>query len=258
MSVGAARPSLMALCGLVAASVALSGCLGVETTPEKSARKAKLAGQRIAEQKGLVVGRANASIKVEDTTLVQDANGVAAVVRLKNTGTAQAALPVGITVSDAKGKKLYANDIPGLDPSLTSLPVLGAGQEADWVNNQILVAGKASAIAAKVGAAKGKAPGALPKITLSDIAHGHDADGFYAKGIVRNASPIAQKRLVVTCVARAGGKVLAAGRAVIDRLLPSAGLKKPTTFTVFFIGDPKQSELDCSAPPTVLSRGGTQ
>jgi hypothetical protein len=258
VTAGAARPSLIALCGLAATSVALSGCLGVETTPEKSAKRAKLAGRRIAEQKGVVVGRANASIKVEQTALVQDANGVAAVVHLKNTGTTQASLPVGITVADAKGKKLYANDVPGLDPSLTSLPVLGAGKEADWVDNQILIAGKASAIDAKVGAGKGKAPTALPEITLSDIAHGRDADGFYAKGTVRNASPVAQKRLVITCVARDGGKVLAAGRAVIDRLLPAAALKKPTTFTVFFIGDPKRSKLDCSAPPTVLSQGGTQ
>jgi len=248
----------VAMVALAAASVALTGCLGVETTPEKSAAKARLAVKSIADQKGVVVGKPNATIKVEASAVVQDPNGVAAVVRVRNTGDTQARLPVGITVSDAQGKKLYANNIPGLDPSLVSLPVLRKGEEAFWVNNQILVAGKASAIAAKVGAAKGKAPGALPKITLSDIAHGHDADGFYAKGIVRNASPIAQKRLVVTCVARAGGKVLAAGRAVIDRLLPAAGLKKPTTFTVFFIGDPKQSELDCSAPPTVLSRGGTQ
>jgi hypothetical protein len=44
---------------------------------------------------------------------------------------------------------------------------------------------------------------------------------------------------------------------VIDRLAPAAVLKKPTSFTVFFIGDPKQSKLECSAPPTVPS-GGTQ
>jgi hypothetical protein len=192
---------------------------------------------------------------VEDSVVLQDPNGVAAVVRVRNTGATQASLPVGITVTDAKGKKLYANDIPGLDASLTSLPVLAAGQETDWVNNQILVAGKASEVAAVVGAAKGKAPASLPKITLGDIAAGKDADGFYAKGTIKNESSVAQKRIVITCVARDGGKVVAAGRAVIDRLEPAAGLKKPTTFTVFFIGDPKQAKLDCAAPPTVLAGG---
>jgi hypothetical protein len=254
----AARPSWVACAGVAAASVALTGCLGVETTPEKSAKRAKLAARSIAEQKGVKVGKANASIKVQDAAVVQDPNGVAAVIHLKNTGTSQAALPVGITVTDAKGKKLYANDIPGLDPSLTSLPVLAAGQEVDWVNNQILIAGRAAKLDAVVGAAKAKTPGALPKITLSAISHGKDADGFYARGIISNDSTIPQKRIVVTCVARDGANVIAAGRAIIDRLVPATELKKPTNFTVFFIGDPKQSHLDCSAPPTVLSGGGTK
>jgi len=252
------RPGLFALLGGVGASVLLGGCLGVETTPQKSAAKAKQAVNTIANQKGLAIGKLNASIKVEGSAIVQDANGVAAIVRVKNTGPTQVALPVAITVSDARGKKLYANDTPGLDASLTSLPVLEAGQEADWVNNQILVAGKASKVAAQVGAAKGKAAaGALPEIVLSHIEHGRDEDGFYAKGTIANKSPIAQKRLVVSCVARNGDRVLAAGRAVVDRLAPAAESKKPTIFTVFFIGDPKQAALACTAPPTVLS-GGTQ
>ena len=191
---------------------------------------------------------------MEDTAIVQDANGVAAVVRVKNTGPVQVALPVAITVADAKGKKLYANDTPGLDASLTSLPVLDAGEEADWVNNQILVAGKASKVVAQVGAAKGNAgAGELPKIMVSDVTAGRDEDGSYVKGIVTNKSAIVQTRLVVSCVAREGDKVLAAGRAIVERLAPAARSPKPTSFTVFFIGDPQQAELACTAPPTVLS-----
>jgi hypothetical protein len=251
----AAQPVAVACAGL-AASVALTGCLGVETTPEKSARKAKSAAKRVAGQKGVKVGKANATIEVQDAAVVQDPNGVAAIVHLKNTGATQASLPVGITVTDAKGAKLYANDIPGLDPSLTSLPVLQAGQEAYWVNNQILVAGRAAKVQAQVGAAKGHAAATLPKIELSGVRVGRDADGVYAKGTVRNASPVAQKRLVISCVARAGGRVLAAGRAVVERLPAAAEAKKPTAFTVFFIGDPKRAKLECAAPPTVLA-GGT-
>jgi hypothetical protein len=101
------------------------------------------------------------------------------------------------------------------------------------------------------------AAGALTKIVLSNIKAGRDEDGNYVKGIVANASSIAQTRLVVSCVARDGDKVLAAGRAVVDRLVPAAESKKPTTFTVFFIGDPQQAQLVCTAPPTVLS-GGTK
>jgi hypothetical protein len=252
------RFGLLALVAGVGGSVSLGGCLGVETTPEKSAKKAKTVVNSIAHQKGLTIGRLNAAIKVEDSAIVQDANGVAAVVRIKNTGSTQVALPLAITVSDAKGKQLYANDTPGLDASLTSLPVLEAGQEADWVNNQILVAGKASKVTAQVGTAKGKpGAGALPKIVLSNIKTGRDEDGNYVKGTVANESSIAQKRLVVSCVARDGDKVLAAGRAVVDRLVPAAESKKPITCTVFFIGDPQQAQLACTAPPTVLSGGTT-
>jgi hypothetical protein len=251
-----ARKAIILLAG---APLVLGGCLGVETTPEKSAKKAKLATKQITAQKGLVVGRANTAVQVEESAVVQDPNGVAAVVRVKNTGPTQVTLPVGITVSDAAGKKLYANDTPGLDASLTSLPVLKAGEELDWVNNQILVAGKAAKVKAMVGAAKGKpAGGALPKIAIAGVTAGRDADGNYAKGTIRNESAVPQKRLVVTCVARTGGKVLAAGRAVVEKLDPAATAKKPTSFTVFFIGDPRHAPLRCAAPPTVLAPGGTK
>lgn len=234
--------------------LSLSGCLGVETTPEKSAKAAAKAKTAVTAQKGLEIGAANAQVKVEDSALVQDPNGVAAVIRLKNTGPTQVTLPIAVTVSDAKGKKLYANDTPGLDPSLTSLPVLRPGEELDWVNNQILVAGRAGKVAAQVGRARGKpARGALPKIVIEGVTHGKDEDGFFAQGTLKNESSVSQKRLVVTCVARDGDKVVAAGRAVVEKLDPSATAKKPTKFTVFFIGDPKAAKLACSAPPSVLS-----
>lgn len=248
-----ARQAIILLAG-VPVALSASGCLGVETTPEKSAKAAAKAKRAVTAQKGLKIGAANARVEVEDAVLVQDPNGVAAVVRLRNTGPTQVTLPIAVTVSDAKGQKLYANDTPGLDPSLTSLAVLKAGQEADWVNNQIMVAGKAAKVAAQVGKATGKVPsGALPKIAIGGVTHGKDEDGFSAQGTLRNESGVTQKRLVVTCVAREGGKVVAAGRAVVEKLDPFATTRKPTRFTVFFIGDPTSSKLGCSAPPTVLS-----
>lgn len=248
-----ANKAIILLAG-VPVALSLTGCLGVETTPEKSAKAAAKAKNAVTAQKGLTIGAANAQVKVEDSALVQDPNGVAAVVRLKNTGPTQVTVPIAVTVSDAKGQKLYANDTPGLDPSLTSVAVLKAGEESDWVNNQILVAGKAAKVAAEVGRAKGEdAPGALPKIAIEGVTHDKDEDGFFAQGTLRNESAVSQKRLVVTCVARDGSKVIAAGRAVVEKLDPFATAKKPTKFTVFFIGDPKSAKLDCSAPPTVLS-----
>jgi hypothetical protein len=249
-----ARATLLALA--VVAPLVLSGCLGVETTREKSAKRARLAAHRIANQKGLTIGKVNPSVRVEQSAVVQDPNGVAAVIRIKNRGSTQAGVPVAVTVSDAHGKKLYANNIPGLDPSLVSVSVLEAGQDTYWVNNQILVAGKAKGLKAEVGVARVPAvSGSVPKITLAGIHEGHDQDGFFAKGSVRNDSSVAQKRLVISCVARAGQKIHAAGRAIIERLPPASEAKKPTSFTVYFIGDPKGAPLDCAAPPTVLPGG---
>jgi hypothetical protein len=113
-------------------------------------------------------------------------------------------------------------------------------------------------VAAAVGAGKRPVAGALPRIELSGIHLDRDQDGVYAKGIVRNSSPVLQRRLVIACVARRGGRVVAAGRAVVDKLPPAAETKKPATFTVYFIGNPKGARLDCAAPPTVLPGGAAK
>ena len=245
----AALPLLLVL------PIALGGCLGVETTQEKSARKARNAKTRLAHQKGLTIGSLNRDIKVEQSTVLQDPNGIAAVVRLKNDGGAQANVPVAITIQDRKGTKLFANDAPGLEPALVSMPALQKGEEAFWVNNQIIATGKAAKVQVKVGDAKARPSGGLPKITTSAVTLGHDQDGAFAHGIVRNESDVIQKRLTIFCVAVAGSRVEAAGRAVIDRLLPVKQSSKPTKFTVYFIGTPKRGDLRCAAPPTTLPGG---
>jgi hypothetical protein len=241
----------VAIAGAALAAASLSAC---ESTQDESARLAARS-KGLLHQKGQVVGQANRTIRVEQTAIVQDANGVAAVVRLRNTGPAQAQLPVTITVSDAKGRKLYRNDAAGLEPALVAVPALAKGEESFWVDNQILVAGKARKVAAKVGVAKGRPSEALPRMEISRVHVDHDQDGAYAQGIVANRSKLTQKRLTIFCVATRGGKVVAAGRAVIDKLGPAAQAKKPTSFTVYFIGDPRGAKLSFAAPPTVLEGG---
>ncbi len=77
-----------------------------------------------------------------------------------------------------------------------------------------------------------------------------DASGSLSiVGTVANQSTVAQKRLVVFVVARKAGKVVAAGRAIVDQLAPG----KSTQFSVFPIGDPHGAELSAAAPPTVVT-----
>jgi hypothetical protein len=241
------RRAVAAALACACAATALSAC---ESTQDTSARLAKRA-KGLANQQGLKIGRDNPGVRVGTTAVVHDANGIAAVVELQNTGAAQAALPVAIAVDDAKGKPIFRNDAAGLDPSLVEMPLLRKGEHAWWVNNQVTAAGVPVKVAARVGQARAAAPANTPVIEISNVHVGSDADGIFAEGIVTNRSKIAQKRLTIFCVARRGTTVVAAGRAIIDRLAP-APTPKPTKFTVFFIGNPKGARLEFAAPPTVL------
>jgi hypothetical protein len=232
---------------LLVVALALSAC---QTTQELSAQRSREA-KKLVNQKGLTVGRENPSVAVGATSIVQDQNGIAAVVELRNTGAvAQAGLPVSIAVTDAKGKALYRNDVAGLEDSLVSMALLAKGEDAFWVNNQITAAGKPAKVQAKVGAAKGKVPAQVPSFAISGVGLESDSGSVFAKGTIVNRSKVAQKRLTIFCVARKGAKVVAAGRGILDALPPAGA--KPTRFTVFFIGNPKGAKLSFSAPPTVL------
>ena len=232
---------------LLVVALALSAC---QTTQELSAQRAKQA-KKLVNQKGLTVGAVNPDVAVGATTIVQDRNGIAAVVELRNTGkAAQAGLPVSIAVTDANGKRLYRNDVAGLEDSLVSMALLAKGEDAFWVNNQVTAVGKPTKVQARVGAAKGKVPAQVPSFAISGVSLEADSGSVFAKGTIVNRSKVAQKRLTIFAVARKGTKVVAAGRGILD-VLPAAGAK-PTRFTVFFIGNPMGAKLSFSAPPTVL------
>jgi hypothetical protein len=236
-----------ALLLVAAAAVPLSAC---QTTQELSAQRAKSAKKLVAE-KGLTIGKANPDIAIGTTAIVQDANGIAAVVELRNKGKGpQAKLPVAISVTDAKGKALYRNNIAGLEDSLVSMALLERGQDAFWVNNQVTATGKPAKVKVTVGMSKGKLPAKVPSLVISGVHLSSDSGSFTAKGTIANKSAVAQKRVTIFCVARRGSRIVAAGRAIVDRVAPAGG--KPTPFTVFFIGNPKGAKLMFAAPPTVL------
>lgn len=239
----------------MACLVALPGCLGVETTQEKSARLAKENKGLLKVDKGLQVGKKNPDVKVIAKAVIQDPTGIAAVVRVKNTGPTQTAVPVLIDVLGKGGKKLYSNDIPGLDDSLTKIPVLQRGETFTWINNQITATGKARSLRVKIGTGKTAPKGAAgPRTTLTALELGRDADGAYVQGKARNTTMTLQKRLTVFCIAVDGGTVRAAGRSVIDKMPPKTA-RKPTRFNAFFIGKPGGARVQCTAPPVILNGG---
>ena len=60
-----------------------------------------------------------------------------------------------------------------------------------------------------------------------------------AVGFAANRSKVEQRKLVIFAVARKGGRVVAAGRAQINRVKP----RKRTRYTIFFIGNPRGARI---------------
>jgi len=239
-----AAPLLLA--GLALAPL-LSGC---ESSQAKSARLERAGASKLAGERGLVVRKQNADVRAVATSVLQDENGTAVVVVLRN----RAARPVGhvplaIDVQGAGGKSMYRNDLPGLDPSLVEATGVPAKGELEWVNDQVTASGDPKRVDARIGAERGNAPRELPRIELTQPRLIVDrVTGVEAVGRVTNRSDVEQRRLVVSCVARKGEDIVAAGRAIVNRLAPG----KSASFHVFFIGDPRGARMTVVAPPTVF------
>ena len=237
------RPWPLALC----ACLLLAGC---ESTQDKSARLERQGAGALEQEKGVVVSRQSRDVKILSTDVIQDENGTAAVVRIRNTGrSALAQVPVSIDVRGAgAGRSLFRNDDAGLEPTLVRVPLLRAGEEFEWVNDQVAVAGKPGEVRAKVGNARQVHRG-LPRVTVTRPRLEQDpVSGAAAVGFVANRSKVEQRKLVVFAVARKRGRVVAAGRAQINRLKPG----KRGRYTVFFIGNPRGARISLEAPPTSL------
>lgn len=233
------------------AALAAGGLSACESSQTKSARLEKT-GRAEAKTSLVTAGAANTAVKVLRTAVLHSDLGSAAVVQLQNTGReAEVQVPLLIDVKDAKGASAYKNDIEGLQPALQQMAFLARGQKAYWVNDQVLGAAVPRSVDVQVGKEQSTFAQTPPKITLGTVRLDSDSTGSYATGEIRNESKILQTNVPVFGVALKGGKVVAAGRALIEKL-PPAPTKKPITFKIFFIGNPKGAQLEFTTVPTVL------
>ena len=109
----------------------------------------------------------------------------------------------------------------------------------------------ASGAPASVSAVVGEVPRrerAANRGSKSQGAHLAEASTGEASGTVRNRSSVTQQRLVVYVLARHGGKIVAAGRAVLAEV--AAGASVP--FQAFLVGSPAGARLEASAPATTF------
>jgi hypothetical protein len=231
----------------VALLLTISGCESSQQTSAKLKREGKNA---IAGQRGLVIQASNREVKVVQTAVVTDSNGTAAVVVMRNLSpTPLGQLPIAIDVRGRGNKSVFQNNGAGLQTALVAVASLPGRAEIAWVNDQVVPSGQALSVKAEVGAGGAGAPPKLPQI---DVGPAHivsdPISGIEADGSIHNASSVTQLKLFVFCVARRGGRVVAAGRGAIARL--AAGGR--ASYHVFLIGNPQGAQLTVTAPPTVL------
>lgn len=230
------------------AAVALAGCT---TTAERSARIAAQGQKLLSSGSTIDVSKPNRDVRVRRTAVLGSAAAGVVAVELENTGTKpQAVVPLLVRVRGAGGKQVYANDTPGLQPSLQSVAVLRPGKKLWWVDDQVTATARPKSVAVKVGA--GRPLPAAPRITLRDVHFTSDAGGRYLTGIVHNATGRVQNDAPVSVVALRGSKVVGAGRALVP-VLPVTPGPKPTRFRVFLTGDAAGARLVLSVSPTSLT-----
>ena len=227
--------------------VLLAGC---QSTQDKAKEIQAKNATLLASEHGISVAKPSKDVKVVGSTLLHDQYGDAIVVELRNeSNRPQVNLPILIDVRDAKGKSVYRNDLPGLDPALTHVPVIGPGETFDWVNDQLSPSGTPKSAKVTVGTSDEQAPARLPEIEVGNASLENNPSGVLAHGQVTNKSQIDQVKLVLYAVARYGGKVVAAGRGQFKNLRAGG---KAGTYNVFFIGDPTGADVEVTAPPSVL------
>lgn len=235
----------MAIAGL--GMLALAGCDSTQTRNER----AKLTAQReIAAREPERVKTANPDVRVTGTQLVRGPRGAAVVVDVRSSAVAPLT-DVPVTVGVRRGERYVAlNTGKELEWFQWHLPAIPARGAATWVfrvpPGRALRAGDTAF--AKVGVPGGKVvtrTDALPQITASALTR---PTGARARVVVDNVSDVPQFGLQVYAVGRAGGRVVAAGAATVERL----NRDQQREVTVRLAGRPAASKLDVVAVPTIF------
>jgi len=250
MRPGILRQALVVVgCGALA--VTASAC---ESTESESAKIAR-AGGAAEVTSTLKLGAANRGVRVSDVTLLSGGGRKAVAVKLTSTSSrAQREVPLLVKVTDAGGKVVYSN-ATGAEALLTHITLLPAHAGVWWVDDEVLTAG--SAVGAKVSVGTGEdsrreARAASLSAKTTHVAA--QAGTTTVSGAVANRTDKAQSSVPVFAVAVRGGKVVAAGRAVVASV--PAHASAPASFDVPLVGNASGATIELTALPPAATAGG--
>ncbi len=236
---------------LAVAAIVLTGC---ETTAEESAKLEKAARahravhERASTLSAAALAHPSTKVIVTATAVTHSSEGTAAAITLHNvSSTSLRDIPIEITARDGNGAAVYRNTSAGLSPALVSVPLLAAHASFTGVDDQVSASSTPTRVSARLGEGE-RAPGSIPALNVTGHLTEASANGGELEGEVLNASSIEQHELVVYVVASRGGRIVAAGRAVLAQLAGHGSSR----FEVFLIGDPRGAQLQLSAPATTL------
>ena len=236
---------------LALAALVLAGC---ETTAEESAKleKQAKAHERVARVQSTPlsarVAHASTRAHVTGALVMRGSEATAVAVTLANTSSSTLRdIPIEVTAHGSGGSVVYTNDVAGLSPSLTSVALLPAHSSLTWIDDQVQATAAPSSVSARLGEGERVTQG-IPRLSAEGRVTEVSSSGVLLEGHVVNHSSVEQRELVVYCVARRGGRVVAVGRAVLTQ----APAHSATRFEIFFEGNPKGAQLELTAPPTTL------
>ncbi len=240
------RPIAVACFALLAAT----SFVACQSTQDRSAELEEEGATKLLADSGVEIKKESTEVKVTSTSLLTDANGSAVVVDLHNSSDENLVdVPILVEVLDPKGRSVYENDIPGIEPALATVPYIRAGGDVEWVNDQVLASGEPKSVEVKVGASSDSYSEQLPDVEVSKpTIEGDPSSGIEATGTVVNRTGEDQGRLLLYAIGREGGRVVAAGRGAIEHL--KAGTK-PLHYDIFFIGDPRGAALEVTQFPAL-------
>jgi hypothetical protein len=230
---------------VLAPALALAGC---ESNIDRSAAIAGQGRHLIADKGKLKIGAPNRDVRVQRAVIVRGDGAAAAAVEVRNAGRrAQVNVPILIDVRDGTGTSVYRNDAVGLQPALQRLAVVRSGRTAWWVNDQLLGADTARSVNARIGNARAIAR--PPHIEARDLHIDSDSNGPYLTGAIVSRLERPQRNLPVFAVALRGGRVVAAGRALVPKVVAHA--RKPVHFRLLFVGNPRGARIQVTIAPEV-------